>query len=90
MPGLVCADLTVEIRCTFRASIAGDGVTFIAVGTPASGGKIYLKYMEAPSSEIGVALRHDANHHSEEDGDTCTTVGIVGTALESASGRIAG
>ena len=52
------------------AAIAATELTFVAVGTPASGGKIDLKYVEAAASEIGVALRHKANYHTEEHGDT--------------------
>ena len=39
------------------AAIAATELTFSAVGTPASGGRIDLKYVEAAASEIGVALR---------------------------------
>jgi UDPglucose 6-dehydrogenase len=44
------------------AVIAAAELTFIAVGTPASGGKIDLKCVEAAASEIGVALRYKANY----------------------------
>jgi UDPglucose 6-dehydrogenase len=75
------------------AAVATTELTFIAVGTPASGGKIDLKYVEAAASEIGAALRHKANYHTVIVKSTVipgTTVGIVRTELESASGKIAG
>jgi UDPglucose 6-dehydrogenase/GDP-mannose 6-dehydrogenase len=75
------------------AAVAATELTFIAVGTPASGGKIDLKYVEAAASEIGAALRHKTNDHTVIVKSTVipgTTVGIVRTALERASGKIAG
>jgi UDPglucose 6-dehydrogenase len=75
------------------AAVAATELTFIAVGTPASGGKIDLKYVEAAASEIGAALRHKTNYHTVIVKSTVipgTTVGVVRTALESASGRTAG
>jgi UDPglucose 6-dehydrogenase/GDP-mannose 6-dehydrogenase len=75
------------------AAVASTELTFIAVGTPASDGKIDLKYVEAAASEIGAALRHKTNYHTVIVKSTVipgTTVGVVRTALESASGRTAG
>jgi UDPglucose 6-dehydrogenase len=75
------------------AAVAATELTFIAVGTPASGGKIDLKYVEAAASEIGAALRHKTTYHTVIVKSTVipgTTVGVVRTALETASGRIAG
>jgi UDPglucose 6-dehydrogenase len=75
------------------AAVAETDLTFIAVGTPASGGKIDLKYIEAAASEIGAALRHKMNFHTVIVKSTVipgTTLGLVRTALESASGKIAG
>lgn len=70
------------------AAIAAAELTFIAVGTPASGGKIDLKYVEAAASAIGVVLRYKANYTPKSTVIPGTTVGIVGTALESTSGKI--
>jgi len=75
------------------AAVAATELTFIAVGTPASGGKIDLKYVEAAASEIGAALRHKTTYHTVIVKSTVipgTTVGAVRTALEIASGKIAG
>lgn len=75
------------------AAVAETQLTFIAVGTPASDGKIDLKYVEAAASEIGAALRQKATYHTVVVKSTVipgTTVGIVRTALESASGKTAG
>jgi UDPglucose 6-dehydrogenase len=75
------------------AAVATTELTFIAVGTPASAGKIDLKYVEAAASEIGAALRHKTDYHTVIVKSTVipgTTVGLVRTALERASGKIAG
>jgi UDPglucose 6-dehydrogenase len=75
------------------AAVAATELTFVAVGTPTAAGKIDLKYVEAAASEIGAALRHKTNYHTVIVKSTVipgTTVGIVRTALESASGKIAG
>ena len=55
------------------AAVAATELTFIAVGTPASGGKIDLKYVEAAASEIGAALRQKTElprGDRQEHGDT--------------------
>lgn len=75
------------------AAVAMTELTFIAVGTPAAGGKIDLKYVEAAASEIGGALRRKTGYHTVIVKSTVipgTTSGIVRKALESASGKIAG
>ena len=74
-------------------SVEGTELTFIAVGTPASGGKIDLKYVEAAAREIGGALRRKSAYHVVVVKSTVvpgTTVGLVRAALESTSGRTAG
>jgi UDPglucose 6-dehydrogenase len=75
------------------AAVAATELTLIAVGTPASGGKIDLKYVEAAASEIGAALRHKTTYHTVIVKSTVipgTTVGVVRTALENASRKLAG
>lgn len=75
------------------AAIAATDATFIAVGTPAADGKIDLSYVEAAASEIGGALRHKTGFSTVIVKSTVipgTTVGVVRTALERASGKIAG
>jgi UDPglucose 6-dehydrogenase len=75
------------------AAVAATELTFIAVGTPAAGGKIDLKYVEAAAAEIGAALKHKAGYHTVIVKSTVipgTTVGVVRTALERASGKTAG
>lgn len=74
-------------------AVAATELTFIAVGTPSSGGKIDLRYIEAAASEIGAALRQKSSYHAVIVKSTVlpgTTVGTVRTALESSSGRTAG
>jgi UDPglucose 6-dehydrogenase len=75
------------------AAVAATELTFIAVGTPACGGKIDLKYVESAASEIGAALQHKTNYHTVIVKSTVipgTTIGVVRQALERASGKIAG
>jgi UDPglucose 6-dehydrogenase/GDP-mannose 6-dehydrogenase len=75
------------------AAVAATDLTFIAVGTPASEGKIDLKYVEAAAAEIGAALRHKPSRGTVIVKSTVipgTTVGVVRKALESASGKTAG
>lgn len=75
------------------AAVAVTELTFIAVGTPAAGGKIDLQYVEAAASEIGAALRHKPDYHTVIVKSTVipgTTVGVVQRALEEGSGREAG
>jgi UDPglucose 6-dehydrogenase/GDP-mannose 6-dehydrogenase len=75
------------------AAVADTDLTFIAVGTPASDGRIDLQYVEAAASEIGAALRRKAGYHAVIVKSTVipgTTVGIIRTALENASGKLAG
>lgn len=84
-----------RLRATtdLAAAVAATELTFIAVGTPASGGKIDLKYVEAAASEIGAALRHKTDYHTVIVKSTVipgTTVGIVKAAIENASGKVAG
>ena len=74
-------------------AVAATELTFIAVGTPASGGKIDLKYVEAAAREIGAALRNKPGYHTVIVKSTVipgTTTGVVRAALESASGKVAG
>jgi UDPglucose 6-dehydrogenase len=74
-------------------AVAATELTFIAVGTPASAGRIDLTYVEAASSEIGAALRQKTSYHAVIVKSTVvpgTTVGAVRTALERASGKTAG
>jgi UDPglucose 6-dehydrogenase/GDP-mannose 6-dehydrogenase len=75
------------------AAVAATDLTFIAVGTPASEGRIDLKYVEAAASEIGTALRQKPGYSTVIVKSTVipgTTVGAVRRALESASGKTAG
>jgi UDPglucose 6-dehydrogenase/GDP-mannose 6-dehydrogenase len=75
------------------AAVAETDITFIAVGTPASGGKIDLKYVEAAASEIGTALGDKQSYSTVIVKSTVipgTTLGVVKTAIERASGKKAG
>jgi UDPglucose 6-dehydrogenase len=75
------------------AAVAATDLTFIAVGTPAAGGKIDLQYVERAASEIGTALRGKAGYHTVVVKSTVipgTTTGVVRQAVEAASGKSAG
>ena len=75
------------------SAVATTDVTFIAVGTPAAEGRIDLRYVEAAATEIGTALARKSTHHTVIVKSTVipgTTVGVVRTALERASGKTAG
>jgi UDPglucose 6-dehydrogenase/GDP-mannose 6-dehydrogenase len=74
-------------------AVAASDLTFIAVGTPASGGKIDLRFVEAAAREIGAALRGKTGYHTVIVKSTVipgTTEGLVRTTLERASGRPVG
>lgn len=75
------------------AAVAATDLTFIAVGTPASEGRIDLTFVERAAFEIGAALRNKPGYHTVIVKSTVvpgTTVGVVRRALESASGKAAG
>jgi UDPglucose 6-dehydrogenase/GDP-mannose 6-dehydrogenase len=75
------------------AAVAATELTFIAVGTPASEGRIDLKYVEAAASEIGAALRSKTGRSTVIVKSTVvpgTTLGVVRRAIEAASGKTAG
>jgi UDPglucose 6-dehydrogenase len=74
-------------------AVAATELTFIAVGTPSSGGQIDLRYIEAAASEIGEALRQKTSYHAVIVKSTVipgTTIGAVRVALENSSGKTAG
>jgi UDPglucose 6-dehydrogenase/GDP-mannose 6-dehydrogenase len=68
-------------------------VTFIAVGTPATEGRIDLRYVEAAAAEVGRALREKHSYHALVIKSTVipgTTDGAVRRSAEAASGKRAG
>jgi UDPglucose 6-dehydrogenase len=84
---------TLRASTDLAGAITGTELTFIAVGTPAYGGKIDLKSVEAAASAIGASLRHKADYHTVIVKSTVipgTTIGVVRSALENASGKVAG
>jgi len=75
------------------SAVAATELTFIAVGTPASDGRIDLKNVQVAASQIGAALQKKTNYHTVIVKSTVipgTTIGLVRTELERASGKIAG
>ncbi len=68
-------------------------VTFIAVGTPATDGRIDLRFVEAAAAEVGQALRDKRSYHALVVKSTVipgTTDGAVRRSAERASGKKAG
>lgn len=75
------------------AAVAASELSFVAVGTPAAGGRIDLRYVEAAAREIGAALRAKSDWHAVVVKSTVipgTTDGPVLWCLEEASGKRAG
>jgi UDPglucose 6-dehydrogenase len=95
LPELLQRNSGVRLRAStnLAAAVATTDLTFVAVGTPAVDGKIDLKYVEMAASEIGSALRNKSSYHTVVVKSTVipgTTAGVVRTALERASDKIAG
>ena len=85
--------LRLKASTDLAAAIAAADITFIAVGTPASDGKIDLGYVETAASEIGAVLRTRASYATVVVKSTVipgTTLGTVRNALERTSGKKAG
>ncbi len=75
------------------AAVKATEITFIAVGTPASEGKIDLKYVAGAAEEIGAAMRDKSGPTTVVVKSTVipgTTEGVVRAALERGSGKVAG
>ncbi len=97
-PGL--ADLLTRhvgtrLRATtdLASAVVASDVTFIAVGTPASDGRIDLKYIERAAIEIGAALKGKTSYHTVVVKSTVipgSTEGLVLKSLETGSGKQAG
>jgi len=95
LPELLRCNSGIRLRATadLAAAVAATELTFIAVGTPASGGKIDLKFVEAAALEIGAAIRDKADYHTVIVKSTVipgTTIGVVKAGIETASGKTAG
>jgi UDPglucose 6-dehydrogenase/GDP-mannose 6-dehydrogenase len=95
LPELLSRHSGKGLRATtdLAAAVAATELTFIAVGTPAAGGKIDLQYVERAASEIGAAIRDKNVYHTVVVKSTVipgTTAGVVRQALESASSKQAG
>jgi UDPglucose 6-dehydrogenase/GDP-mannose 6-dehydrogenase len=76
-----------------RKEVLESEMTMIAVGTPASEGRIDLKYIEEAASDIGEALKGLSRYHTVVVKSTVipgTTAGTVRAHLERASGKRAG
>jgi UDPglucose 6-dehydrogenase len=95
LPELLTRNIGKRLRASgdLAKAVLESDITFIAVGTPASGGQIDLKYVERAAEEIGAALARKQSYHTVVVKSTVvpgTTEGAVRKAVERASGRKAG
>jgi len=84
---------TLSASNDLAGAVAQTDITFIAVGTPAAGGKIDLSYVEKAAEEIGAAIARKASFHTVVVKSTVvpgTTNGVVRRAVERTSGKKAG
>ena len=95
LPELLTRNVPERLRATtdLAAAVADAEITFIAVGTPASEGRIDLKFVNTAAEEIGKALRSHRGYHTVVVKSTVipgTTDGVVRAALERGSDKVAG
>jgi UDPglucose 6-dehydrogenase len=95
LPELLARVVGKKLRASrdLASAVRDSEITFIAVGTPAAGGKIDLTYVEKAAAEIGAALATKSTFHTVVVKSTVvpgTTDGPVRIAIEKASGRKAG
>jgi UDPglucose 6-dehydrogenase/GDP-mannose 6-dehydrogenase len=95
LPQLLERNVGKRLRATadLAAAVRDTEITFIAVGTPASEGRIDLGFVTAASEQIGAALAAKSAYHTVVVKSTVvpgTTDGPVRAALERGSGKRAG
>jgi UDPglucose 6-dehydrogenase/GDP-mannose 6-dehydrogenase len=95
LPELLERTVGKTLRATndLARAVAESDITFIAVGTPATGGKINLAFVEKAAEEIGRAIAAKAAYHTVVVKSTVvpgTTNGVVRRAVERSSGKLAG
>lgn len=95
LPQLLSCHVGRQLKATtdLAAAVAESQITLIAVGTPATDGKIDLRQVEGAATEIGVAIGKKSGYHTVVVKSTVisgTTDGPVRRALEAASGKVAG
>jgi UDPglucose 6-dehydrogenase/GDP-mannose 6-dehydrogenase len=95
LPELLQRNVGTRLRATTDLEVAvGDSeITFIAVGTPATEGRIDLAYVVRASEQIGAALATASHRHTVVVKSTVipgTTDTVVRAALERTSGKRAG
>ena len=84
---------TLHASNDLAAAVLESEITFIAVGTPAAGGKIDLSFVERAAEEIGSAIAKKNSFHTVVVKSTVipgTTSGVVRRAIERTSGKPAG
>jgi len=95
LPALLQQHIGRKLRATtdLAQAVLDSEITFIAVGTPASDGRIDLQFVERAAAQIGAALRAKSAYHCVVVKSTVvpgTTAGTVRAQLETASGKCAG
>jgi len=95
LPEMLARTVGNRLRATtdLRAAVLSSDVTFIAVGTPAVGGRIDLSFVERCADQIGAALAEKRGYHTVVVKSTVvpgTTGGLVRNCLERSSGKRAG
>lgn len=95
LPELLARTVGGSLRATtdLPAAVLSTDVTFIAVGTPAVGGRIDLSFIERCARQIGTVLARKDGYHAVVVKSTVvpgTTEGLVRRCLEDASGKRAG
>jgi UDPglucose 6-dehydrogenase len=84
---------TLRASTDLAAAVKDSEITFIAVGTPATDGRIDLRFVEQAAKQIGAALANKTTYHTVVVKSTVipgTTSGVVRAALEAGSGKKAG
>lgn len=84
---------TLRASRDLAAAVVDSELTFIAVGTPAAGGRIDLSFVERAAEEIGAAIARKGAFHTVVVKSTVvpgTTNGLVRRAVERTSGKRAG
>lgn len=84
---------TLRASADLAAAVVDSDITFIAVGTPAAGGRIDLSFVERAAEEIGAAIAKKSTFHTVVVKSTVipgTTNGVVRRAVERTSGKKAG
>jgi len=95
LPELLARNIGKRLSATtdLAAAVVASDITFIAVGTPATDGRIDLHFVEKAAADVGQALRAKRGYHTLVVKSTVipgTTDRVVRQVAERASGKRAG